>query len=278
MNLTATRRMPGRRSAATLAAAIVMATMLCPAAFARTAWPGTAKAAIVLTYDDALESQLATAVPALDAAGLKATFFLSGVRQADVARWRSVAAHGHELGNHTIFHPCAAATFPADPRYTTEAYTPASILREIEQQNVLLAALDGRSRHGFATPCGQTLAGGADYIGPLRAARLVTYARGVSASPADLATDAAGRDPMQIPAHGFAEGTTGEQLIAYAQRAEAAGGLAVFLFHGVGGDHLQVSAKAHRMLIDWLNLHRRDVWTTTLGQALDWEGTHRVGS
>lgn len=54
-----------------------------------TQWPNGAKAAVVLTYDDALESQLDHAVPALDAAGFKATFFLAGVKLADVERWRA---------------------------------------------------------------------------------------------------------------------------------------------------------------------------------------------
>lgn len=254
---------------------LVLATVASPAS-ARTAWPGGARAAIVLTYDDALESQLATVVPALDAARLKATFFLANVRPADVPRWRTVARQGHELANHTIFHPCAAATYPADPRYTAEAYSPASMLREIEQQNALLTALDGSARHGFATPCGQTLAGGQDYIAPLARSGLVTYVRGVSASADDLAIDGRHRDPMHIPAMGFSEGTTGAQLIAYARKAEAAGGIAVFLFHGVGGDQLQVSRAAHQMLVDWLKTHRRGVWTTTLQRALDWEKTHLV--
>ena len=52
------------------------------------AWPNGARAAIVLTYDDAVRSQLDNAIPALDAAGLKGTFFLSNVRQADVGRGR----------------------------------------------------------------------------------------------------------------------------------------------------------------------------------------------
>lgn len=243
-------------------------------ALAATEWPNGARAAIVLTYDDALTSQLDHAVPALDAAGMKATFFLSGVRQADVARWRAVAAAGHELANHTIFHPCAAASFPADLRFTSEAYTPASMLREIEQQNVLLTAIDGRDRHGFATPCGQTVAGGADYLEPLRRAGLVTYVRGVSASATDLRADIGRMDVMHVPARGFGEGTTAAQLIDFAREAEAGGGMAVFLFHGVGGDHLQVSAAAHAALIDWLGKRRAGVWVTTLQGAIDWAKAH----
>lgn len=247
-----------------------------PAA-ARTAWPHGAWAAIVLTYDDALPSQLANAVPALDRAGLHATFFLSAVRPDDVDRWRRVAAKGHELANHTIFHPCAGNTYPADPRYTAEAYTPATMLKEIEQQNALLTALDGRRRHGFATPCGQTVAGGRDYVEPLRRAGLVSYVRGVSETAADLQADVAALDPMHVPARGFGEGTTAADLTGFAEEAEAAGGMAVYLFHGIGGDQLQVSTAAHQALLTWLKAHRRELWVTTLQQALDWARAHPGG-
>lgn len=232
-------------------------------------WPGGARAAVVLTYDDAMESQLAVAVPELDARGLKATFFLSNLKQADLPRWRAVAAGGHELANHTLFHACAAATFPADPRYTTEAYTVGEMLREIEQANVLLTAVDGRARHGMATPCGQSTAGGVDYLEALRSAGLVTYVRGVSADPADLAADVAAMDRMHVPAKAFDADATGAELIAWVQQAVDGGGMAVLLFHGVGGEHLPVSAQAHAELLDWLAAHRDEVWTTTLQDAFD---------
>jgi peptidoglycan/xylan/chitin deacetylase (PgdA/CDA1 family) len=244
-----------------------------PAA-AKTPWPDGAAVAVVLTYDDALASQLDNAVPALDAANFKATFFLSGVRSNDVERWRAVAASGHELGNHTIFHPCSRNDFPADPRYTSEAYTPASMLKEIEQQNVLLSAIDGRTRHGFATPCGESRAGGVDYLEALRQANLVTYVRGVAMAPGDLGADVSTLDPMHLPARGFGEGTTAAQLIEFVEQARAAGGWAVFLFHGVGGDHLAIPDSAHREFIAWLAKHRQEVWVTTMQQALDWAKAH----
>ena len=260
-----------RLAATVLAACGLLAPLL---GQAKTTWPDGAKAAVILTYDDALHSQLDNVVPVLDAAKLKATFFLSGVQRKDVDRWRAVAASGHELANHTIFHPCAKQDYPADPRFTSEAYTPASMLREIEQQNVLLTAIDGHQQHGFATPCGETRAGGVDYLEALRQANLVNYVRGVYTSPADLQADVSKLDPMHVPSQGFGDGTTVAQLTDLVQRAEAGGGWAVFLFHGVGGDYLQVSDPVHREFIAWLVNHRKDVWVTTLQGAIDWAKAH----
>ncbi|PSJ37302.1 polysaccharide deacetylase family protein [Allosphingosinicella deserti] len=254
-------------------AAFVAGSVAASAASA-TEWPNGAKTAVVLTYDDALTSQLDHAVPLLNQAGLKATFFLANVKQADLPRWRAAAAEGHELGNHTIFHPCSAASFPADPRYTSEAYTVPSMLKEIEQQNVLLTAIDGKPRHGMATPCGQSVAGGADYLEALRAAGFVTYVRGVNVTPEDLRRDASRIDPMHVPARGFPESATGRDLIAFAEQGRDGGGLAVFLFHGVAGDYLQVSDTAHRELVAWLAANRKDIWVTTLQEALDWAKAH----
>jgi peptidoglycan-N-acetylglucosamine deacetylase len=46
-------------------------------AFAQTSikWPYGAKAAICLTYDDGMDTQLSNAIPQLDSFGFKGTFF-----------------------------------------------------------------------------------------------------------------------------------------------------------------------------------------------------------
>lgn len=255
----------------------VMAAACCFVPTAASAgWPHGARAAVVLTYDDALTSQLDHAVPVLERAGLKATFFLSNVKRADVARWRWVAQKGNELANHTVFHACPAAQYPADPRNTTEAYTPPSMLAEIEQENVLLTALDGRAEHGYGTPCGNNLAGGKDYLGPLRASGKVSYIRYGFAKPEDASVGAASMDPTRIPARDFPEGTTGQQLIDYARQARAGGGAAVYVFHGVAGEYLNVTDAAHRELIGWLVEHRRDVWVATMQEMVDWMNMERA--
>ena len=95
-------------------------------------WPGGVKAAVVLTYDDGMDTHLDHAVPDLDAAGLRGTFFLPGQSESLAKRlpeWQALATRGHELGNHAIFHPCLRK--PAGrperewvkPEYALESYT-----------------------------------------------------------------------------------------------------------------------------------------------------------
>jgi peptidoglycan/xylan/chitin deacetylase (PgdA/CDA1 family) len=85
-------------------------------ASAQSIWPDGKTAAIVLTYDDAMSSQLDNAVPQLAAAGLKGTFFLSGGMAPEyMRRWREVQRAGHELGNHSLYHPCPKSILPDRP-------------------------------------------------------------------------------------------------------------------------------------------------------------------
>src|SRR6476646_6146185 len=233
-------------------------------------WPSGARAAIVLTYDDAAPSQLDYAIPALDSAGLKGTFFLSNVRQADVGRWKAAAASGHDLANHTLNHPCLAGTFEMPPRQQLEHYTPESVLQEIGQQNVLLTALDGRQEHGFAVPCGQTLAGGQDYLEPLRRSKLVTYSRNADETDDDLQRDPSSFDLMRLPGRGFVSPAGTAQLVEFAEKAAKGGGLAVYVFHGVGGDYLSVAANDHRRFVEWLAAHRETYWVATMRDVVGW--------
>ena len=68
---------------------VLLLALLGAPAQAQMAWPKGKVAAIVLTYDDALRSQLDFAIPQLDAAGFKGTFFLDvDITPADMLRWR----------------------------------------------------------------------------------------------------------------------------------------------------------------------------------------------
>ncbi|MEJ0059076.1 MAG: polysaccharide deacetylase family protein [Terricaulis sp.] len=242
-----------------------LALILCaaPASAQTIQWPGGQRAAIALTYDDALKSQLDVAIPQLDAVGLKGTFFLMG-RQigAEIPRWRAAAAEGHELGNHTVNHPCARGTYEMAEQYTSEAYNVEVLINEIGVMNNLVQALDGKTTHAFATPCGQTRAGGADYIDALQRSGYAPFVRNATGG------NERGFDPFNVPGQFFPDDVTGAQLIAYVEGVRQSGGYAVLGFHGVGGDYLSVSADAHRELVTYLKAHEREIWTAPFSDVL----------
>lgn len=224
-------------------------------------WPHGAKAALALTYDDALDSQLDIALPQLDAHGLKGTFFLT-VGNAPfydrVDEWRAAAKSGHELANHTIFHPCRALLPGRDwvkPENDLDTYTVARMAQEVKAANGVLKTVDGETVRTFAYPCGDALAGGKSYIDAIRpyfiAARSVMDSNGL--------LDDGRVDAFSVTTYG-PEGASGADLIAYAEKVRDEGGVSTFIFHGVGGDYLTVSAEAHEELLDWLADHRDEIW------------------
>ena len=233
-------------------------------------WPDSKRAAVVLTYDDTLPSQLDIAIPALDAAGFKGTFFLIGskITPEQIPRWRSASAEGHELSNHTIRHACPQANYPTAKKIdTSEAYDVGTMLTEIRTMNTMLTAVDGKLQHSYATPCGQHLAGGIDYLPALRASGLVRYTR--SADPSERPFD-----PMDVPARFFPSNATGADLITAVQEAERKGGMIVLGFHGVGGDYLSVSAKAHAQLLAYLKAHSETIWVAPFSTLMDYATSH----
>ena len=231
-------------------------------------WPGGARAAIVLSYDDALPSQLDVAIPQLDFAGLRGTFFLNGTFAPEaLPRWRSAAAAGHELGNHSFFHPCPAASFPADPLYHAENYRVATMLRDIAAMNTLLLAIDGRAERSYGVPCSQTVVGGEDYVEALRASGLVRFVR-TGGSGDGVIADPVALDPMRVPSRSFTEVNDAADLIGFVDAVRDAGGLGILMFHGVGGDYLQVSAESHQALVRYLAEHRQEIWVAPFGEVM----------
>ena len=106
-------------------------------------WKGK-KAAVVLTYDDALNVHLDNVIPSLDSLGLTGTFYLSayfpGCRER-IEDWRKAARQGHELGNHTLFHPCtgnAPGREWVSAQRDLSKYSLQRVLEEIRMTNVFL--------------------------------------------------------------------------------------------------------------------------------------------
>jgi len=233
-------------------------------------WPGNKKAVIVLTYDDALNSQLNVAIPQLDSAHLPATFFLTGnLNNATIPRWRAVAAKGYELANHTLYHPCLSTAYKTNPANFAENYTVFGIVREISMMNNLLNALDGKTTRTYAYPCTETTVGRVSYVDSLRKSGLIKYAR-IGGDNNAVVTDFKNLDPLLVPAWGMSGNNTGAELIAFVKKVEQSGGMGVFMFHGVGGDYITTPAVSHKELLDYLQKHKDEVLVLTFQQAMDY--------
>jgi peptidoglycan/xylan/chitin deacetylase (PgdA/CDA1 family) len=227
------------------------------------------KATVVLTYDDALHVHLDHALPLLDSLGLKATFYVSGYTnalQTRLQQWRAAAQNGHELGNHTLFHPCTGGMPGREfvkKEYDLSTYSISRIEDEIKMTNTLLQALDRKTKRTFAYPCNDTKIGTEYYLKNLEPQ--FTGARAVYTETPELKN-------AQLYNLGsyLVNGQTGEELIAMVKKAVEKEGLLVFLFHGVGGEHsLNVSLDAHRQLLRYLKQHQDEIWIAPMTEVAE---------
>jgi sialate O-acetylesterase len=226
-------------------------------------WKGK-KCAVVLTYDDALNVHLDNAVTLLDSLSMKGTFYIAGSFEGfknRMGEWKKAADRGHELGNHTLFHPCDAS-LPGrswvNPENDLSKYSLKRITDEIRLTNTLLESVDGKKHRTFAFTCGDTKVDGVEFMNDLKKDLM-----GARAVRADM------HKPDEIDLYSFdsymINGETGEQLIQLVKKAQGEGKLLVFLFHGVGGEHsLNVSLEAHRQLLRYLKENEKDIYIDTM--------------
>jgi len=245
-----------------------------------TSWH-TKKCAVVLTYDDALNVHLKNVIPALDSVGLKGTFYISdyfnGLKD-QIIQWRKAAAEGHELANHTIWHPCEGGRAGREfvtYDYDLNHYTVRRMVNEIRAMNNQLKAIDGKSTRTFAYPCGDTKIHDTLYLDQLKNEFIA--ARGVT--------------PEMLPINNIdlynigcypVNNQTGDQLITLVKQAMATHTLLVFLFHGVGGEHtLNVSLTAHSQLLHYLKQQEKDIWVAPLSEVAEFikvsQNEHKKG-
>lgn len=226
-------------------------------------WKGK-KCAVVLTYDDGLDVHLTNAIPVLDSLGLKATFYIAnynGKLQSQIPGWRAAAAKGHELANHTIFHPCEGGRAGREfvtADYDLNNYSMRRITNEIRAMNAVLFAIDGKTNRTFAFPCGDNKVHDTAYIDSLH--KEFIAARGVVGTITTI-------DKVNLydfPAYAVFN-HSGEAMIEWVKEAITKQGLLVFLFHGVGGEHdLNVSLQAHSQLLHYLKQHEKEIWVAPL--------------
>ena len=223
-------------------------------------WPESYKAAVCLTYDDGLDCHLDIAVPALNSFNLKGTFYCTGYSTSlhnRIDDWRSITKSGHELGNHSLFHPCNGARFDwVKPEYDLRTYTLDRIKDELQTANSLLTAIDGKQERTYAYTCSDYKVNQQSYIDTVRT--LFTAARNDGPIPESIEH----MDHYFVPSWGVID-PTGSELIEYVKQAEERGTIAVFMFHSVGGGYLNVSVEAHNQLLTYLKSRENEIWTDT---------------
>ncbi len=195
---------------------------------------------------------------------MKGTFYISASFEGFRNRhdeWRKAAAHGHELGNHTLFHPCDGSQPGREwvnRDYDLSKYSIRRIMDEIRINQFILEQTDGKKVRSFAYTCGDMKAGSDSFMELLP--DLFNSARGVrSAMNTPGSIDLYNIDSYMI------NGQSGDELIRLVDEAMEGGKLLVFLFHGVGGEHnLDVSLEAHQELINYLKKHESDIRIDTM--------------
>ncbi len=122
-------------------------------------WQGGKKAAVSLSFDDARESQVTAGTSLLDTYGIKATFFVVPASvEKQLEGWKKAVANGHEIGNHTLSHPCTG-NFDWSRKNALEDYTLKEMQTELVECNKRIGELLHVKADVFAYPCGQKFVG-----------------------------------------------------------------------------------------------------------------------
>src|ERR1700744_2224443 len=231
--------------------------------------------AVVLTYDDAIDVDLDNVIPALDSLHLKGTFYLIGSSSVVAKRlteWRAAAKEGHELGNHSLYHPCDGS-LPGrsfvTPDHDLSKYTVDRAVSEIKLNNTLLKAIDGKDIRTFAYPCGDLKIGDVYFYNQLK--NEFAGARGVTPGLQTI-NDV---DLTNIDCYAI-NGQSADYMIGLVKQAMQNHTLLVFLFHGVGGGHsLNVDKGEHSKLLHFLKQNENQIWIAPMVDVARYIKDHR---
>ncbi|HEY6527829.1 MAG TPA: polysaccharide deacetylase family protein [Cellvibrionaceae bacterium] len=228
-------------------------------------WPQKYKAAVSLSYDDALDSQLDNAAPSLNKFKIKGTFYVVPSSSAFAPRleaWRKLAGQGHELGNHTLLHQCSKSAPGRDfvlAKNDLDKMSLDQMVDQVKLANTLLYVLDGKTERTMTTPClDKKVSNGENYVDAIRGLFVGIKDNAGTGVTEDMNT----LDPAYVSVT-LPSNATGKELIAIVEKAVAKGTMANFTFHGINGDYLAVSNEAHEELLSYLKAHKDTIWTDT---------------
>ena len=229
------------------------------------AWPERTRGAVSITYDDALPCHYESVVPAWEVYALHVTCYTNiNALMNDPDVWRDVAAKGHELGNHSIFHPCRKEkkkdSWIAD-EYNLCTYTARRWSDEMRIANTILESLDGRKNRSYGNTCCNTEIGQGDTLQSLEPliAELFVAGRG----PCNRQVVDVGKINFNALGHYSGDQRTFDQIQHEIDCAIAFGGWIIYMIHGVGeGTHgLYMDPVVHKTLVSYLGDRQDSIWT-----------------
>lgn len=235
-----------------------------------TPWPQNRVAAVSLTFDDALPTQLDVAAPILKKHHLHGTFFVvTGAKTwtGRSADWCRLAAEGNEIGSHTVHHPCLLDGFKPNARdYTAEMMR--AELRD--SAHAIASQLGTRRGLTLAYPCCNMTFGPPAEQARNQAAYLAMAAEYYFAARGDNAgmpVNPPELNPLTINGLSRTVGVDAPALIAMLPPIFPGNQWGVFTFHGIGGDNLSTTAEALDRLAGHLEQHP-EIWCATMGDAV----------
>jgi peptidoglycan/xylan/chitin deacetylase (PgdA/CDA1 family) len=227
-------------------------------------WPPDKRAAVSVSFDDARLSQIDTGVAVLEKYGIKATFFVlpAGVKDR-LPGWKQLVAHGHEIGNHSMSHPCTA-NYEFSAHNALEDFTLPSIAKEMDGANAEVERLLGVKPVTFAYPCGQKFVGrgaGVKSYVPLVSARFLVR-RGYLD---EAANDSNLCDLAQTMGTGL-DGLTTKQILDLVSGAQKSGRWLIFVGHEMGkpGEEQTTDIQALEELLKYVKDPANGIWIDTV--------------
>jgi peptidoglycan/xylan/chitin deacetylase (PgdA/CDA1 family) len=236
-------------------------------------WPDGRRVAVSLTFDDGLQSQLNIAIPILDKFGFKATFYINprGDDYRSLLKpWKDVADRGHEIGNHTLTHPCSCNfQFARTAVKCLEKMTLEDIRADIMEAHRRIREVIPNGSKTFAYPCYETTVGRGlskrSYIPVVAEVFLAARGWGELGYPnSPLTCDL--HELWSWPAHRMSF----EEMIGLTVRASYEGGWAIYTFHGVNEGHLPVSDYDLTGFLKFLKDNNDKIWVAPVCEVAEY--------
>lgn len=226
------------------------------------------KGAVSLTFDDGRPCQLNKAIPMMNRAGVRGSFYLNPKGdhwEERLKPWIEAAGQGHEIGNHSISHYCSNNLLerPGGLDDVSLEEVEADILAAQER---LSATFPNQPDWTFAYPCYQTFVG----RGASQASYVPVIARhflcgraggeyGIANAPAyvDLAC-----------AHGLAtDRMSGFEMIGLVASLAERGQWVILVFHDIDGSRLTVGHYEFGQLLDYLERRKDEILAAPVAEV-----------